>query len=230
MLTLALSIGFFGSLHCAGMCGPLALVFCSHQTGKGSILPGVFYNIGRVITYMILGLVFGLIGSVFAMANIQMLVSVVLGVIMIFSFFLSIDLDRAIAASWLGRKVYQPVKLQLGYFLSRASSKPPILLGMLNGILPCGMVYIALAGAMSMPGIENAAIFMMFFGLGTFPMMMIFSSGIQWVRPSWRLRFQKILPYVTLLFGCALIYRGISTHIPEELNFWQMLKNPIMCH
>lgn len=230
MYSLAFGMGILGSLHCAGMCGPLALMF-SNQNRKGPRwLPGLLYNGGRTLSYMALGLIFGGIGTVFFFADVQKSVSVILGLLMVLSFLFSINIDSAISNSIWGRKIYQPVRNSLQKLMSRSERYPSLIIGMVNGLLPCGMVYLALAGALTMGGLLESSLFMMFFGLGTLPMMFLLSSGLRFFPIRWRLGFQRVLPVVTLLFGLFLIFRGFSVYLPEELNFWVAIKNPLMCH
>jgi len=230
MYSLAFGMGFLGSLHCAGMCGPLALMFSGQDRKGPRWLPGLMYNGGRTLSYMTLGLLFGGIGTMFLFADIQRSVSVFLGLLMVLSFLFSINIDHAISNSFLGRKFYQPVRNSLQKLMARSENYPSILIGMVNGLLPCGMVYLALAGALTMGGLMESALFMMFFGLGTLPMMFFLSTGVRFFSPKWRLGFQRVLPVVTLLFGLILIFRGFSIYLPEELNFWVAIKNPLMCH
>jgi hypothetical protein len=149
---------------------------------------------------------------------------------MVLSFLFSINIDRTISNSWWGRKIYQPVRASLQKLMVQSERYPSVLIGMVNGLLPCGMVYLALAGALTMGGLLESSLFMMFFGLGTLPMMFFLSTGLRFFPTRWRIGFQRVLPIVTLLFGLFLIFRGFSTYLPEELNFWVAIKNPLMCH
>jgi len=97
-------------------------------------------------------------------------------------------------------------------------------------MLPCGLVYLALAGALASGGVWQGMLFMILFGLGTLPMLLAVILGYEWVSPTIRFQFRKVLPYVTLSFGLFLIYRGVVVDMPTELNFWEALRNPIMCH
>ena len=232
MLIVAFTLGLFGSLHCVGMCGPLAIAFCEKEgdTVTQRMKSGIGYNLGRTFTYSILGLFFGLLGSFIVVVDLQKVLSIVLGVILVISFLLSYDIDQKINGLPAVRNFYDKLRLSLSNMYSRAKSYHPFTLGTANGLLPCGLVYLALAGAIASGSLVNGMVFMMLFGLGTIPMMITLILGFKLLKPSMRYQFRKVLPYVTLFFGLFLIYRGVVVGMPEELNFWEMLKNPIMCH
>ena len=232
MFYVAFTLGLFGSLHCVGMCGPLAIAF-SHSpspTRRSKILAGLSYNLGRATTYALLGLFFGAIGTAFYLTDMQKSLSIILGVLLVVSFLFSIDLDHKISNTWLLKKTYTRVHSVLNTIMSKARNYHPYYLGIMNGLLPCGLVYLAIAGALATGNIFGGALFMFIFGLGTLPMLLVLSLGTDLLPQRWRMRFRRILPFVTLAFGLFLIYRGIYVDMPTNLDFWTALKNPIMCH
>lgn len=232
MIYVAFTLGLFGSLHCVGMCGPLAIAFCDKEgdsTGQ-RLVSGLSYNLGRTFTYAILGLFFGLLGSFIVVVDLQKVLSIVLGALLVTSFFLSYDIDQKINGLPSVRKFYDRLRLVISNMYTRAKRYHPFTLGAANGLLPCGLVYLALAGAVAAGTLADGMIFMTFFGLGTIPMMLALVLGIKMMTPKWRFQFRRVLPFVTLAFGVFLIYRGVVVDMPAELNFWEMLKNPIMCH
>lgn len=230
MLIIAFTLGFFGSLHCLGMCGPLAIAFCQGQTQKEVVTKSLHYNIGRITSYAFIGLLFGLIGSLFVFTNLQKLLSVLIGIIMILSFFFSINLEERIRRLPLVKSFYNSVHKKISKAVSKSSQYPRLYLGLMNGFLPCGLVYLALAGSMATGNLIDGMTFMILFGLGTIPMMSTITIAVKLLSLRNRSKFLKTIPYVTLLFGVFMIYRGVSVQIPQELNFWEMLNNPIMCH
>lgn len=232
MWYVAFTLGLFGSLHCVGMCGPLAIAFCgtNHDSASQKLVSGLGYNIGRTITYAMLGLVFGLLGSFFFVADIQKALSIVLGGILVFSFMMSIDIDAQINTIPVIKKVYDRLRIALSNLYNHAKKYPPIVLGIANGLLPCGLVYLALTGALATGDIYEGMMFMTLFGLGTIPMLLSLVLGFNYMSGSLRSKFRKVLPYVTLFLGLFLIYRGVVIDMPDEMNFWEALKNPIMCH
>jgi hypothetical protein len=232
MFWVAFTIGLFGSLHCVGMCGPLAIAFCDKEKDSKwqRLYSGMSYNLGRTFTYSVLGLFFGLLGTIMVLADFQKSLSIILGVLLILSFLMSYDIDQKINGLPGVRKFYVKVRQRISKMYSKAKKFHPFTLGLANGLLPCGLVYLALAGAIASGSIIKGMIFMASFGLGTIPMMIALIFGVRFLSPKLRFKFKGILPYVTLFFGIFLIYRGIVVGIPEELNFWEMLKNPMMCH
>ena len=229
MIWIALSLGFLGSLHCVGMCGPLAIMACKNETSS-DIQSAFKYNFGRVSTYILLGVFFGFVGKLLWMASLQKAVAIVSGIILIFLFFRSMNIDEVIWKSKFGGWLYRKVQSLIQKFLSSEIRHSVFLFGMLNGLIPCGLVYLALAGALASEGVFQAGVFMLFFGMGTLPAMIGTVTGYQLMTINWKKRFNKILPTVSLCFGFFLIYRGLFIDVPLELNFWEALKNPIMCH
>lgn len=232
MLGIAFSLGFFGSLHCVGMCGPLALMGCQSRANNSmsSTYNALFYNLGRVTTYGFLGVIFGLIGQYLLVSNFQKILAISLGLAMMVSFFFSVNVDSIINKSFIGKSISQYVQKLFSFYFQHAKQYAPFILGILNGLLPCGLVYLALAGSLTTESIWESAVFMIIFGLGTTPAMIGLVSGFTKLSIHKQHIFKKYLPLVTLCFGLFLIYRGIFIDIPMELNFWEALKHPIMCH
>lgn len=233
MLWIAFTMGLLGSLHCAGMCGPFALIFsASSNKEEGTIYlsRGIQYNLGRVISYAFLGIVFGMISNLIYLTGLQQFFTLLTGLLLVGVFIFSLNFDRMFNSTAWGKTFRRNLQNILGKVLHKKEEYPPIVFGVLNGFLPCGMVYLAVAGAITQAFILDSVLFMVFFGLGTFPMMMLFSSGIHFMSPKLRSKFQRIIPIVSLIFGIFLIYRGVSTELPEQLNFSFLINNPIMCH
>jgi len=232
MWYVAFTLGLFGSLHCVGMCGPLAIAFCNREGNSSSqnIQSALSYNLGRTATYTLLGLLFGTVGSFIVFADMQKGLSIVLGVLLVLSFLLSIDIDKSINTNSLVKRFYFTVRSKLSAMMQRSQDYHPFSLGMANGLLPCGLVYLALAGALATGSTGGGMIFMALFGLGTLPMLFALTTGVGLFPPTLRAKFRTILPYVTLCFGLFLIYRGVVVDMPTELNFWDALRNPVLCH
>ncbi len=211
----AFLIGLVGSFHCAGMCGPIALSL-PVKSGNWShkVYGGLLYNGGRIFTYLILGAIFGLLGKGLKLGGFQMMASVLIGSLMIiYSLYPLIFRKR----NALG-KLLSPYST--GIFskfqrLFRGQSAFSLLgIGILNGILPCGLVYVALAGAVNTGEVTGAMLFMALFGLGTLPVM--FSVVMAGTIISLKLRntLGRITPYVVILLGMLFILRGLSLGIP----------------
>lgn len=211
----AIILGLLGSLHCLGMCGPIALAVPLAGHGKGSrVGSALTYNFGRISVYAIYGGLFGLLGQGIALAGFQQVVSVVVGLLIISS----------ILVPWVARKsklLQTPVLLQVGKVkkafqsLMSQRSYPAIFgIGMLNGLLPCGLIYMALAGTVVASSWQIGTIYMMAFGLGTLPMMLVLPIFRHQLKPQWRFRLSKLIPVAAVIFGLMLILRGSNLGIP----------------
>jgi hypothetical protein len=207
----AFLLGLVGSLHCAGMCGPLALALpAAGENTPAYVLGRVAYNVGRIVTYCLMGIVFGLAGRTFLMAGLQRWVSIALGVALLLGLFAS----RKLALSRPVTAAVNQLKSRMSVLLRRQSFVALALLGLLNGLLPCGLVYVACAGAAAIGGILAGAQYMAAFGVGTVPMMLAISLSGSLVPTSLRLKLVKTIPVCVFLLGTLLILRGLSLGIP----------------
>ncbi|MCX6885839.1 MAG: sulfite exporter TauE/SafE family protein [Verrucomicrobiota bacterium] len=207
----ALVLGLVGGLHCAGMCGPLALALPGRdRSGAAYVLGRLAYNLGRVVTYCGLGLIFGVVGKSFWMAGVQRWASITLGLLLIFGLFLS----RKLALSKPVVLLVQRLKLAMGGLLRRRSLVALGLLGLLNGLLPCGLVYVACAGAAATGGVVSGLEYMAVFGLGTVPVMFVISVSGKLMPTALRLRLVRVVPLSIILLAILLILRGMSLGIP----------------
>lgn len=225
-LSTAFVLGLVGSLHCAGMCGPLALAL--PPAGKSA--PAYFfgraaYNVGRVITYCALGLVFGLAGRTLLLAGLQRWLSITLGVLLL----LSLLASRKLALSRPITRLVSQLKSRMSTLLQQRSFSSLAILGLLNGLLPCGLVYVACAGAATTGSMLAGAGYMAAFGLGSVPMMLAISLSGRLVPVAWRLKLVKTIPVCVLLLGALLILRGLSLGIPY-LSPNLASKKPSCCH
>jgi len=232
MLYIAFTLGLMGSLHCLGMCGPLAIAFSGgYSSNKLQVISrSLQYNLGRAITYATIGLLFGLIGSFVFFAQAQQGLSIAMGVMMIIAFFSSLNIDNYIGQFRIVNKWKNFVHRLISPMMKEVKSYPPFILGMVNGLLPCGLVYLALAGALTTGNIYSGGLFMFFFGLGTIPMLFGLVLSNQMMLGSQRKLLTKVIPYVSLAFGIFLCYRGMVVDMPMELDFFEAIKNPVMCH
>lgn len=233
MYWIAFTLGMFGSLHCIGMCGPLAIaVFNSKDTGTSqkTYFSALYYNIGRTVSYTFLGIIFGLLGSLAMVAGMQRGLSVFAGIVLLLIFIFSLNPDQIIGRISFLSGFYKKIISRLQYYLTKIKSVSYFNFGIINGFLPCGLVYLALAGAMSLGNIWGSAGFMMFFGLGTIPAMvaLILFQGRIGERLRWSLR--RLYPFISLMLGIYLMYRGLFSKLPMELNFIEAIKHPILCH
>jgi uncharacterized protein len=208
-----LTIGFLGSVHCLGMCGPIALTLPVFRlSGIKRVRSIAFYNVGRAITYAILGMLFGLVGAGFHLFGWQQWLSIVAGVLI-----LLILLSGRFSLS--GARVLQPftnrVKSRLGVFLKEDKTAGSYLgIGLLNGLLPCGLVYVAIAASIATGSVGGGALLMFSFGLGTIPMMATTMAFGRYISVHNRQRINKVAPYVIGAMAVLLILRGMNLGIP----------------
>jgi sulfite exporter TauE/SafE len=208
---LALTLGLLGSLHCAAMCGPLQLALPIPPGGAGRILLGrVFYQSGRVLTYGLLGVAGGLVGKSFFLVGLQRWLSIALGVAVLGGFLIS----RQVAMSAPVIRLVLRLKQAMSAQLRQRSLRSLALLGMLNGLLPCGLVYVALAGAVAQGTLLAGSGYMLVFGLGTTPMMLALSLSGKLFPPALRLKLNQAIPVGICLLAGLLILRGLSLGIP----------------
>lgn len=212
-----LIIGFLGSLHCIGMCGPIALALPSTNTAIRSFINGrVLYNSGRVFTYAALGLVFGLLGKGLYMYGFQQVVSILLGIIILFWLVLpSPAKNKLRSAAGLGGLTLRLKNLLVPLFKS-SSALSMFLIGVLNGFLPCGFVYMGIAGAVAVSSVNplNGMLFMVFFGLGTVPAMLGTSIAGNFINFNFKRKFAKFVPVFAVILAVIFMLRGMKLGIP----------------
>lgn len=231
MLITAFLLGLLGSFHCVGMCGPIAMALPLSRGQKWQIVQSsLVYNLGRVVTYGLIGLIFGMIGLGVELAGGQKVFSVILGVFLLIFALLPQRMEAFILRLPGLNLLFSQVKQQISSLFKQTSLGANLLIGMLNGLLPCGLVYLAIAGAMTTGHMLDGALFMASFGLGTLPMMLSVTLLGQFLRPNYRQFFRRMAPVIMAVFALLLISRGFNVPIPRELEFWQAIQEPVMCH
>ncbi len=208
-------VGLAGSLHCVGMCGPIvAALPADHRTRLSFLLGRIVYNLGRVTTYAIIGLIFGLIGHSIFIAGYQQGLSIALGVLIVLVLVVpSRYSQRAIDALGLGR-LYARISSWWGRLFRNNSKSSLYAIGVLNGFLPCGFVYLALAGAVATGSPAIGAGYMAAFGFGTIPILLAFSYVGDFVGQRWRHALRRTLPVLASVLALLFILRGMSLGIP----------------
>ena len=215
ILLSALILGLMGSFHCAGMCGPIAIALPLHgNTVPQKIFGGALYNIGRTITYGVMGAIFGMLGQGVEMIGFQQKISVIMGVLMIVSvLFPAIFKNQySMEKSWFS--VVTKLKKSIGKMFTIRSFSSLFLIGLLNGLLPCGLVYMAIAGAIGTGGVVLGSLYMILFGLGTIPMMLSISLVGNVMSLAVRNKINKFIPVLVVIVGIFFILRGLSLGIP----------------
>ncbi len=226
------TLGAAGSLHCIGMCGPLSLALPVHHLSPAKkFLSLLLYQLGRIVTYSTLGLLIGLAGRRIYISGYQQGFSIIMGTIVLILAILYFVRQRTIHLKFLN-SFYFFIQLQMSRLLrSKASSYSFLLMGMANGLLPCGMIYIALATTISLTGISQSVGFMAMFGAGTLPAMMLACYAGQILKPKWRAGFRKLVPVFMVLMGVVLILRGMNLGIPFlSPDLPQDPGKAILCH
>ncbi|MGE7777551.1 sulfite exporter TauE/SafE family protein [Chitinophaga sp. NPDC101104] len=205
-------IGMAGSLHCVGMCGPLALSLpISGRTEIARVLAVLLYNLGRTATYFTMGLALGWASHRLAFAGYQQIASVTMGAIILALLLLKKLLP---GNRWTGH-LRNGVRKWLRYFLVRRNSAGTFfVIGLLNGALPCGTVYIAIAAALTTGSAFRSGLLMIAFGLGTLPLMALLMLCGHHLSLSWKTRFRKAAPLFIAGVAVLMVLRGLNLGIP----------------
>jgi sulfite exporter TauE/SafE len=207
----AFALGLAGSLHCAGMCGPLALAMPTAGRNVASFFLGrTAYNLGRITTYCLLGLLFGSLGRTLFFAGAQRWLSIGLGAALLAALLTS----KRLALSKPISTLVMRLRGGMSSFLRKRSLTSLATLGLLNGLLPCGLVYVTAAGATATGSISAGALYMALFGLGTLPMMLLIGLSGRLVPSSLRLKLGRVVPVSVFLLATLLIFRGLGLGIP----------------
>ena len=227
------AIGLVGSFHCVGMCGPIALALpVVFESNVKLFLSRLLYNLGRVITYAMFGAVLGLFsnrivvtyamfGAVLGLFSnrivvigLQQYTSIIIGVLIV----LYVVTPRKYKAKLSSTKVYSSINnsIKKGFnkVTQNKSTSSFLLIGIINGFLPCGLVYVALAGAINTGGVISGAAFMALFGLGTLPVMFITSVAGKYINVGVRRKINKLVPVFAFILGVIFILRGLNLGIP----------------
>jgi len=211
-LIAALSLGFLSSLHCLGMCGPIALALPLNRHSLWTMLGGLtLNNFSRITGYSLMGLIAGGLGKGLAIAGLQSHLSVLSGVMMLLVLFFywkplpALSFTHLIGSKW---------KTAASRLFGISSSYTLSIIGFLNAFLPCGFVYMALAGATGTGDIWKGAVFMALFGTGTIPALITVAFAKQFIQIRFREKARKYTPLLVSILACILIVRGLNLGIP----------------
>ena len=225
-------LGVAGSLHCIGMCGPLSLALPIHtKSGFQKVISLLSYQVGRIITYTLLGFLIGIAGRPLQLGQYQQTFSIVMGSLIILA---GLFHQRASFMPTIPglNKFFNRVQLFIAKRLKTADGVWGFFsLGMANGWLPCGLVYVALASTFSIGEVLNSMSFMAAFGAGTIPAMLLVGLSGQLIKPEARISFQKAVPYFIMFMGLLLIIRGLNLGIPYLSPMLpSAAADPVNCH
>jgi sulfite exporter TauE/SafE len=215
MLYSALLLGLISSLHCIGMCGPIAMMLPVDRNNPAKkTLQIVTYHLGRLTAYGLLGLVFAMLGKGLYLAGIQQQFSIITGILMIAIVMIPEKIFARYNFSKPAYRAISKVKTGLGNRFRQKGYRALYTAGVLNGFLPCGLVYAALFGAIAMQGVAYGVLYMILFGAGTIPLMsvVVYASGM--LKNPLRNSFSKIVPYAAVVIGMLFIVRGLGLGIP----------------
>ena len=215
MLYSAFIFGLISSLHCIGMCGPIAMMLPVDRTNPAKKTTQIItYHLGRLTAYASIGFIFGMLGQGLFIAGIQQQLSIFIGIAMILIVLIP---EKNFANYNFSKPIFKlisKVKTTLGSQFKNKSYKSLFTIGLLNGFLPCGMVYVALFGAIAMQSISFGVLYMALFGLGTVPLMSSVVYLNSFLTLPIRNKIQKIIPYVAVCIGILFILRGLGLGIP----------------
>ncbi len=215
LLAVGFMIGIVGSFHCVGMCGPLALALPLNNNTVAAKVTGVFlYNAGRIVTYSCFGLLLGLIGSTAGFFGFQQGLSIVAGTLILLFLVVPKKFKMQSTASKYSNAFFTKLRLKLGSLFTQKSNSALFVIGLLNGLLPCGLVYMAGAGAIAAGDTVSSILFMAAFGLGTLPVMWSIAFFGNYIGIYWRQKIRRAYPYIMAMMASLLILRGMGLGIP----------------
>ncbi len=233
MLITAFVLGLVGSLHCVGMCGPIAFMLPVDRTNNYKKVTQIaVYHIGRIFAYSLIGLIFGLIGKSLYIFGFQQQLSIGVGVLMI----LAVVVPQSVFNKYhFSKPIYRlisKVKSALGSALKKKTADTFLTIGFLNGFLPCGLVYMALFAAIASGNALNGSLYMATFGLGTVPFLSTAFYFSHFLKGAARQKIQKIIPVFVVLIGVIFIFRGLGLGIPylSPAPITEIVTGAIDCH
>ncbi len=207
MIYAALAMGFLGSLHCIGMCSPLAIAV-SNLRGN-ALRNRLVYNSGRIVSYSLLGVLAAAIGTGFQVAGLQNTLSIVLGSLLIIAGLAGVSQIRIPVVTPAIQNFTAFIKKLFSTFLSKKTTGAVLILGFLNGLLPCGLTYLALTYCITLPAITDGALFMLFFGMATLPVMLGLTGIVQILVKRYHINFQRVTTITLIALGVLLISRSV---------------------
>ena len=214
MFLSAILFGLLGSFHCIAMCGPIAFML---PVDKNKPIKKFFqilsYHFGRLLTYSLIGLLFGFLGNGFYFFGFQQQLSILVGFLMIITILFPKILQKFGASKSISKLILR-VKNKLGKELKKKGNDTFFTIGFLNGFLPCGLVYMAVFGALATSSAFAGSLYMFLFGLGTIPLMtaIVYLGGF--AKGNFRRNLQKAIPVLVIFIGVLFILRGLGLGIP----------------
>lgn len=206
----ALTLGLAGSLHCLGMCGPL-VVAVHHTSGNNYRWQHIVYNAFRILVYMLLGIATGMIGKTFVTLGFQRWLALVSGVLMLV--FVLWPMGKGVFGRFSFTFISK-LKSRFQKTLGQKGFRKYAILGALNGMLPCGLVYVALAASLTTGDLTKSVLFMMFFGLGTSPAMLFATRALSYLTAKFRYSSFRVVQLSLVCISMLVMLRGAGLGIP----------------
>ncbi|HEY8934105.1 MAG TPA: sulfite exporter TauE/SafE family protein [Cyclobacteriaceae bacterium] len=210
MFFTALILGFTGSMHCIGMCSPLAMAVAN--LSKKAWLNRLLYNAGRIFTYALLGSGAASADSLLPVSQYQNIISITLGIMLLIMGITGISGLRIPFITTLITKLTSALKRIFTHYLQKKTTGAVMLLGMINGFLPCGLTFIALMFCIALRTPWEGFIYMFLFGLGTLPAMLGLSVIINPIANKFHWRMSNVITVMMIISGCLLITRVWINH------------------
>lgn len=216
-----ISIAFAGSFgHCIGMCGGFIVAYSSTKidssmSRSSQLIRHSAYNIGRVSSYVILGMIFGGLGSLF-MITMEMhgALFIFAGVLMIITALSMLGLSKLLHALEHSFSNFKIFKLLFSRLIKSKSIKSFFALGMMNGFFPCGFVFFFAAKAASSASIIDGGLIMAVFGLATVPTLLALGQSVNFMRDiAFRQTMNRIAAAAIAIYGVYSIYYGLAYFI-----------------
>ena len=225
-------MGLIGSVHCIGMCGPLVMALpIAKQTNFQKWQSILLYHAGKISSYTILGILLGLFGSQLPLYGVQENLSIVMGSIMLlYVVYVFVNKPIFIPSFLQFNLLYTFIVKKMGLLFKSKNRAVFYFIGILNGLLPCGMIYVALTSALATQNILQGGLIMTFFGIGTMPALIMVAVGGQYFGINIRKKIQNLLPIFIFTVGVLLILRGMNLGIPFISPHLGIGVDKISCH
>ena len=233
MLWSGFILGLLGSFHCIGMCGPIAFLLPVDRSNSLKKFTQVMsYHIGRLITYGLIGLFFGMIGKSLYIFGLQQQLSIIIGIIMIVAVLITSHLTNKLKPFQPIYRIISKVKSALGNALKKKTTDTFLTIGFLNGFLPCGLVYMAVFASLTPGQALMGSLYMVLFGLGTIPLMTAAVYLGKFLNSKVKQRIQKAIPVFVIIIGVLFILRGLGLGIPyiSPAPMVDMATGSMNCH
>ena len=232
MLFSALLFGILGSFHCIGMCGPIAFMLpIERKNSTKGFLQILSYHFGRLFTYSFMGLLFGFLGKSFQLLGFQQYLSIFVGLMMIVLIVFP-RITKKLSVSKHVSTIILKVKSALGKELTNKNKTTFFTLGFLNGFLPCGLVYMAIIGALTTTNAITGSLYMLLFGVGTIPLMTAVIYLGNFSKGAFRKKVVRLIPAVVVFIGILFILRGLGLGIPyiSPKPVLDLINGGMLCH